>query len=292
MGGEEPVVQGWAGVEAEADYMAGLDAQTYPMGSNYPATMLGANPFTQHGRTRSMVHDFANLHPPGGYMTGETRPEGLLVVEPMRGDDYTEAVHPRNAVPAYPPFTRSVEYLGMSAQADLFSARTDLQQEPGPHQVVDYVDDLRLRPTLTQRTSDRQTDNRFLPIDFPIIAIEEPSRVLSKRYREEEQDRQVIVRERSGPLGRWEPDGQGRLQPVVVTSKVDSYAMIPPPALPFTIIPPAFTELLELCPKSVMDVPMDFLLPGLGQEVTLVKEIDPLSTFFPLARDRVVVSLA
>jgi len=135
-------------------------------------------------------------------------------------------------------------------------------------------------------------DNQSLPSDVTVIPAERPSRVLSKRYREDEQDRQVIIREKSGPVGRWEPDGHGRLQPVVVTSKADSYAMIPPPALPFTIIPPAFAELLELCPKSVMGMQMDFLLPGLGQEVTLVKEIDPLSTFFPLARDRVIVSFS
>jgi hypothetical protein len=237
-----------------------------------------------------MVHDFPNLHPPVGYTTDQTRPESLLIVESRYRDDYAGAVHPRTAVPAYPAFARSVEYPGIEVQADLFSSRTDLQQLPESHNVVDYIEDLRLLPTLTERASDRRTNNQSLPSDVPVIADGRQSGVLSKRYREEEQDGQVIIREKSGPLGRWEPDGHGRLQPVVVTSKVDSYAMIPPPALPFTIIPPAFAELLELCPKSVMGMPMDFLLPGLGQEVTLVKEIDPLSTFFPLARDRVIVS--
>ena len=293
MGGEEPVVQGWAGGQGdgEVDYLAGIDTQMHSMGSTYPGTMLGANPSTQHGRTRSMVHDFPNLHPPVEYIPDQTRLDNLIV-EPRYQDDYAGPLHPRHAVLAYPPFARPVEYPGIEVQADLFSARTDLQQVPEAHNVVEYVEDLQLLPTFKGETSDGPMDNQSLPSDVTVIPVERASRVLNKRYREDEQDRQVIIREKSGPMGRWEPDGHGRLQPVVVTSKADSYAMIPPPALPFTIIPPAFAELLELCPKSVMGMQMDFLLPGLGQEVTLVKEIDPLSTFFPLARDRVIVSFS
>jgi hypothetical protein len=90
--------------------------------------------------------------------------------------------------------------------------------------------------------------------------------------------------------GRWERDQEGRIRPIVVESKIDSIAVIPHPAVPINLYPPAVTQLLELNPTFLGNSTLPRMLPQAQGEVMIVKELDPLSVYFPIDRDRIIVS--
>lgn len=102
----------------------------------------------------------------------------------------------------------------------------------------------------------------------------------------------VITKERDEQVvqGRWERDRDGRIRPIVIESRINSIAVLPHPAVPHNLFPPAFTELFGLSPRSQGNMALPLMTHQPRGEVAIVKEIDPLSIYFPVDRDRIIVS--